>query len=281
MDKPILSSRTGGISLLSLILLIGGIGCLTIQIAGFWGETSPEMGMASRFAPSFFALALFLLFFWTGRKGSIDLFADRIQGKKASGKGYSIPLNSIDSVDLNGRHLLVKGKDKLVLLSDKAPAYRRLPGLIWMLVQYPELRPLIANTFEEDSPSPTAIRMFSEAEQNVSGDAGFLLNVAGTSWYLPMTDSKPAPKPIDNQKSLSTNLLPGNPILKFEPNPERLPLRAVWKALSESSPAIQAHWAAVLVEAHGGVELQKSVDLWTAELNGMQVRVHETGSDPA
>lgn len=278
-------SKTGGISLLSVVLLLTGVVCLVVQVMLLVGGKMDSLAGVSGYITGIVGVVLLGMFAMIGfRKGEVRVYTDHIEGKSKAGRKYSFPLSELSGIDLRSSMLVLKGKDEKTVLADNPPHDSRIRGLIWLLLNH-EL-PIQVWEKYADTTEPTDetwVRLFfNETEEAEFMDRGLLLQVQDRWLYLPIQDTLAAIRRIPGEKSLSTTLQASSMVLKFEPNPGDLPLAQLATALHTTSldEKMRLSHFEMLVDTHGGTFLQKSEDQWTGETNGWKVLVTNPESVP-
>lgn len=271
---PLNQTTTGGFSLVKLLFIIAGIAFLVMQVIVLMGwNAETEASTASKIAPGIAGLvALGYALLFLGKTGFAEIGQGRLKGQTASGRKYDIAVSDIGSVDLDSRLLAAKDKQDKILLLDKTSHNPHFAGILALRVAYPELpeafwEGLNAASSEE---SPRLIRYFLDNEGNRAFfDAGFVQTIGSSSCFMPTHDTLPATRAVRNDQSLSTMSSGTAPILKFNPNPQKLPSHVFLPALATHS----AEKAMEYVESHGGCVLQAAGEGWTGEVGGFAVVV--------
>ncbi len=270
MNKPLMTTKTGGFTLLSILLLVGAVFLLVLQgIALASGEAE---GGVTRFLPGGLAVLLGVFFFLGTRNGSLEILAEGIKGKTAGGKQYELGWEEIGKVEPAGKKLVVRNQEGKVLVVDKVPRYRKSLGLIWLLKKYPYMQPEKWPFYDiqEDAPQNRPIRYFDEGEKASFGDRGFLFRYDDKIYYFPVSQTTPSP-PVRGEAQTPPTLAAAQPTVpRMEPNPAFLPLESVWKAVStaesdrETVLKLLEEW---MVE-HGGCQLEEAPEDIDAEFVG-------------
>lgn len=278
MTEPLLRSKTGGYSLLTLLILIAGAALLIVQAIALTGEAPVDGSAVTRFLPGILGVVFILIFLLGVRNGQVEVFADRIKGKTASGKSYDIAFTEIGDIDTAKRALLLKDPEGKVLLADKGPRYRRLNGLLWLLKAYPEMQADKWGDFNttEKAPQHQQVRFFLEEDKAVFGDRGFILQVGDGKWFMPVSKAAPLPQQVTHKGQLAVQPKQLIPVPQQDVNPAHIPLEAAWKAMEAAQlPAdqlveIAEKWAA----AHGGCALgTNEADELVGEVSDWTVKV--------
>ena len=248
MDSPILlKGKFGGLSIFSLFSLFAGGVLLVFQILLLTssGDDQTLTGFA-RFAPGIVALGFLWVFVSAAFiRGKFEVYRDRIEGKKKLGPRFSVSLEEVAEVRLIGSQLALYEADKKPLLIQGSPNPRQVRGLIWMLIHFKDLVPAeVWNGFKLPARGEN---LFGEKEyrrlfhgeggdiQFVDGGIVFPLPGTETSVYIPVTDTVPHLTRDEDQNSFSSQLSSGTPILHFDPNPAKLPFRALIGAVLGSN----------------------------------------------
>lgn len=273
-----MQSRTGGLSLLALLLLIAGLGCLIVQVGLIAGGRFSELQPAARFLPGVIGLAFLVLFWLRGmRKGDIAVHRDGIVGRSKGGRKYAYSWAEIGSIDLMGRMLHLRKPDGKKLLIDSPPNEKGLRGLIWLRLN----TQFSAAFWEHFAQAPEAQvvpahRQFLDAEGNASFlDSGFVLHAGELELYFPESDTVAIPKKIAHDQNLSTTLMPSGMVLKFDPNPGELPIRRLCGALQSVRMEEKLRFSAFqqLNIQHGGALLTANPAGWEGETSGWKVQI--------
>ena len=262
MPEPILRTKTGGYSLLTLLTLIAGLALLIMQAIALFGPAPADGSSIARFLPGILGLAFVAVFLLGIRNGNVEVHPDRIKGKTAGGKAFDIPFEQIGEVDPGKRNIALRDKAGKILLNDKAARFRNLNGLLWLLTQYPELNPSAWQgklDIAEKAPQHQAVRYFLEDESPVFGDRGFVARVDGQAWFLPLSKAALLPQRFREKGQLAVQPSRQIPVPQQDVNPAHLPLEPVWKAIlnagfeAKKKAEIAAQWA----QAHGGCALEQ------------------------
>ena len=279
-DSPLLlKARTGGLSLFALMLLLGGIGCAILQVGLLTGGRLLELEPAARYLPGALALAFLAMFWLKGlRRGDIAIHVAGIAGRTKNGRRFAFKWSAIADIDLRSHHIILRDAQGKTLLADSPPNQKALRGLIWLHLHH-ELSQEVWLTFVADKPSKavTATRQFLDADGNpVFLDLGFVFEIGGEPTFLPESDTVPIPQKIAGDQSLSTTLMPSGMLLKFEPNPAKLPIRQLNTAIISTPMEEKLRNSALhaLCEKHGGAFLTPKAKGWTGETAGWKIQVH-------
>lgn len=273
-------SKTGGISILSVVYLLAGAICLVVQVILLAGGKMDESAGFSGYITGIIGVMLLAMFFRIGfRKGEVRVYTDRVEGKSKAGRNYSFSLDELSDVDLWSRMLVLRGQDDKTVLVDNPPHDSRIRGLIWILLNHELPHQVWEKYVEIGAPADeTLVRMFyNEKDEAEFVDRGVLVEVQDRWIYLPVQDTLAAVRPVPDEKSLSTTLQASKMVLKFEPNPGDLPLAQLATALQTSAldEKLRLSLFEKLAESHGGTFLQKFDDHWTGETNGWKVLVNK------
>lgn len=279
MAKPLLSSKTGGYSLLSFFLVTAGLGVLAFQVILLTSSTEAQGPSWQRFLPGGVGILMLLLFTMTTRKGNIAVYPDRVTGKTAQGKSYELTLKEISEVDLSGSNLWIKGEDGKTLVLDKTPNNRQAAGLIWLLLTYPQSNPDQWKGFPDVSlqTATACLRTFKDESGNpLFGDRGFLIKVEGQTYAFPASKFAPFPKSDTSDQGMT--FVPVPSLVQFDPPPAALPIAGFISAFRSTSPTPSdfKELLDILIEAHGGLEVKAlEPGEWQGKRNQWQVLVQD------
>lgn len=252
MDNPVLlKGKFGGLSIFSLFALFAGVVLLIFELLLLTAEEADQtLTGAARYAPGVVGLAFLWVFISAAFiRGSFSVYSDRIEGKKKFGSRFSVAFSEVEDVRMIGSQLVLTGKDKKPLLIQGAPNPRAVRGLIWMLLNYKDfISTEIWDQFRLPNKNESLFgeknfrRLFHGENEDIEFvDGGFLFPLPGseTSAYLPSTDTVPHLTRDEDQNSFSSQLSSGAPILHFDPNPAKIPMRgliaAIYNAKMEES----------------------------------------------
>lgn len=260
MAKPIIRTKTGGYSLLTLLMGLAGISLLVVQAIVLLGPSTTADRGISLFVPGLIGIGLLLTFLLSSAHGHAEVYPDRITGRTAARATYDIPFSDLAEPDPRQRSIALKAPDGTSLATDKQARYRKLPGLIWLLKNYPEMQPERWQNYMpiETKPQHQAIRYFFEGEEGIFGDRGMVLEVGGSSWFIPLTLASLLPQHFKEKGELAVHPHRQPPVPQQDPNPAFLPLEAAWKAMREAGledealSGIAETWA----RDHGGCLLE-------------------------
>lgn len=285
MNEPIVNTRTGGFTLLSILLVIAGSFLLVLQIVTLVQGTSPDAALWTQFLPGLLALPFLALFFLGIRNGSLTIYADRVEGKTAGGKKYKVSFDEIELPDPSGRAFVLRSNEGKVLVADKTPQYRKALGLVWMLKSYGEMNAAGWPFFDikQSAPQTRPIRFFDDGESASFGDRGFLFKFQDSIYYFPVSQTSILPRERGEAGPGPTLAVSQTTVPQFEPHPGYLPLESVWQAVLTSDWEegekkalldlwLERHGACVLTEAPADIDAE-----FIGEVGDYQVRVSRPG----
>ena len=285
MNEPIVNTRTGGFTLLSILLVVAGSFLLVLQVVTLIQGSDAEGPIWAEFLPGLLALPFLALFFLGIRNGSLSIYPDRVEGKTAGGKKYTVSLEEIALPDPASRAFVLRNAEGKVLVADKTPRYRKALGLIWILKTYENLNAEHWPFFEirQSAPQTRPVRYFDEEGKASFGDRGFLFKFDEEIYYFPVSQTSVLPRERGESGPAPNMAVAQATVPQFEPHPGFLPLESVWQAISTSEwpdpekKALLELW----LERHGGCTLEDAPEEIDAEFVGVlgdyQVRVSRPG----
>ena len=281
-SQPIATSNTGGFSFAQLLLIVAGLALISIQIVILIGgndDAASGSGLSRYLSGVLGIFILLMAFLVWGRRGKLSLHTDRITGRTAQGKTYDIPLSDLEQPDLNQSSLLLKRKTDIQPLRDRLPQDPQILGTLWLMLAHPQLPVSFWQTFAA-TPSEgfaPALRHFLDPNAKTALlDGGFVTTGHSTPYYFPATDTQLPPQNLEKANRLSTNVLPQGMLLRFEPNPAKLPLARFIKTLfAHPLPELPLDtFLDQLAADHAGCPLKPvKQGIWKGRCMGMTVGV--------
>jgi|GEM_PF-2252209 hypothetical protein len=272
--KPLNQTSTGGFSFLKGLFLVAGAAFVAMQVLVFlsW-SASTEASLFSKLAPGLAALlSIAYAVFFLGKTGHSKVSGARLEGKTASGRVYGLDLSAIGSVDLESRLFALKDDSGKVMLLDRPCENSLFPGYVALRLAYPELPDSFweqVSALDQPEKHP-CIRYFMDTQGNPAFfDVGFRLECGPEMLYMPTHDTLPATRGLRNDNRPSTISSGSTPILKFNPDPSKLPSYPFLTTLASQNP----EKALEFVMGHGGCTLKPQPDHWTGEVGGYAVQV--------
>jgi hypothetical protein len=280
---------------LRTLMLLAAVAAMALQMVWLFNgkEWYASMGWMY-YLPVGTSIVALLFFFLLGQGGGeINVFADRVEGRRSLGVPFNIPMDQISEVQLASGRVALKGKDNELLLVE-TPLDARAGGLIWLCKAYGGWDERIWEEFSMDAQNDfqRATRHFlGEDGTPVFGDHGFLVQAdegavvlsptAVQTLYFPETPMFPvighdgSPKRIHHRAGTS-----GATLFQIEPSPDAVPLAALIAALNRVK-LYMADWTEymeTLLENHGGNPCSPSEDqTLQGECLGYPVKIDPLG----
>lgn len=281
LSKPLIAVKTSGYSLLSVVAAVVGFGLVAMEIAAIVRGLDATKPLWIQLIPGGAGIVLLAIVAAMGRqKGQLDVYLDRIQGKRPNGLAVNIDMTNIGMIDLRAHHVAIKDVDGKLILVQKF-GRKGDGGVIWLAKSYGDWDQRIWQAFDADISSnlEQAARQFLNEDGSPSfADIGFLLESGGQRWYFPTSPT------VDLQSLGSSQRRPNQPSRKnfetpiqFDPQPDCLPLDKFCMAISDSKlPAtLLVEYLETLAENHGGnpVQATEEPDFYLGECIGCPVKI--------
>lgn len=292
-EYPILKGSLGSPSILQYIFLIFGFFCIPLQIMILTGGMVDESGTA-RFFPTMVGSVMLLSYTISARrKGHYLLYRTQLKGTKKNGRDFKIMLDQIGKVDLSVKGIRILDQEGETLLWESAPWPAALPGTTWLLLKYSAtlpknlwqlFKPEEAAETQDDEKVCKRIFVNDEAAP-LFQDAGRTVFFQERAWYFPLGNTAPVmppthPDPATRKNSIQQALKGPAPRQKFEPDPGKIPMIPLVRAVirtPELSQDEKLDWLDKLAVAHGGTILE-TPDTKTGETSGIRVQIECHGS---
>ena len=239
-------------------------------------------------------------FFWfPKRKRKVNIFRDRVEVEAKNHTPEVFLLEKVKRIRTDRRYFYLdhdlkkelqanpKAKGTLSPLMVGKGRKGKIQGLVEMLLEHRESIPAsVWSGFylgKEDLKHKKVQLDLQRTFHNEEGeplfmDRGLMVQSGDENWFFPTTRTV-AIVPKRQAGAVSSVMKPGefNPIPRFEPDPERLPIRALCIALLEANLSAEEskQTFSELAEQHGGCLLEKDLEYrgWKGTTSGYSVFV--------
>ncbi|HEX2898910.1 MAG TPA: hypothetical protein VHS96_04245 [Bacteroidia bacterium] len=249
---------------LRALFLIAALVSMLVQLLTSLGSPRPEAFVWTDYILAMVSVLLFGMFLLIGRRGGeIQLYTDRLEGRRSMGVPFSFPVSAITDISLSPKRLAIKGSNNEILLME-APLETKLGGWVWMLKHYGHWDGQVWKKVEAKQADgfERATRLFLGSDGAAAfGDNGFLLQTADASWFFPESTMFPVKGQLgEPTRPYMRASETGATLFQIEPNPEFLPIAALCMALEKANLDAGSLQACLeeLAENHGGNSLKAS-----------------------
>ncbi|MEM7040441.1 MAG: hypothetical protein AAF570_25980, partial [Bacteroidota bacterium] len=178
---PLLQTRTGGATIFSSLLILIGLGGIAYQIIIATNGSMDSMGNGVRLLPGLIGAVFSVMgAFLSTRKGQLDIYRNRIKGRKQNGAQVDLALDEVGEILLHSRMLILKNKEGRLLFVESKPQNPDTRGLIWLLLRYADLPDKVWNSFSQSATDNfrPARRQFLDGQDSAEFvDAGIIAEV--------------------------------------------------------------------------------------------------------